>query len=267
VRSVRFPTRAPLRILVKGSSPANWISFMGGPPTDFTYPRVLERELLSSGRNAVVRNLAVTSQQVKTGIRTWENEVFPWSPDVVVLNYGLFETVHLFVPQPLERHAHSYLGRPGVVRESYRKYALRPAWKMLVTVQQRADARVPASSFRRRARRFADDLERLVTRVVYIGNPLVLLPEIPPPGAQWATWFPGIGARIEMVNAAMAEVVARVDLDNVRLFDTRAALAPLQASGHDVVPDGGHYTPEAHDAIGRAMALVIGPWCDEHVPV
>ena len=82
---------APWRVLVKGSSPANWISFMGGPPTDYTYPRVIERELLEGGRNVTVRNLAMTSERVKTGLKNWEGQVFSWSPDVVVLHYGLFE--------------------------------------------------------------------------------------------------------------------------------------------------------------------------------
>lgn len=261
------PTRAPLRVLVKGSSPANWVSFMGGAPTDFTYPRVVERELLLTGRPVMVRNLAATSERVTTGIKNWERQVFAWSPDVVVLNYGLFEAVHLFLPQPLERHVNSLRGRPGTVRDTYRRFALRPTWKTLAVAQQKADARVPAAVFKRRAARFADDLERLVRRIRFISSPLVLLPEIPGPGERWATWFPHIGERITMVNDAMAEVVSRVDSDTVRLFDTGAALAPLVATGHDIVPDGGHYTPEAHDAIGRAMAREIATWCDEHVPL
>ncbi len=240
---------------------------MGGPPADHTYPRVIERELLRSGRNATVRNLAVTSERVKTGLKNWEAQVFPWSPDVVVLNYGLFEAVHLFLPQPLERHANSLRGRPGIVRESYRRYALRATWKSLAVAQQKIDAKVPARAFNRQAARFADDLEQLVKNVVYIGSPLVLLPEIAPPGERWSTWFPGIEGRIEMVNAAMSDVVTRLDRDNVRIFDTTAALAPLMATGHDIVPDGGHFTPEAHDAIGRAMAREIGTWCEANVPL
>jgi hypothetical protein len=265
---VRSPTRQqPLRVLVKGSSPANWVSFMGGPPTDYTYPRVVERELLSSGRNAVVRNLAVTSERVKTGIRNWERQVYPWSPDVVVLNYGLFEAVHLFLPQPLERHVNSLRGRPGAVRDTYRRYALRPAWKMLAVAQQKLDGRVPSAAFDRRAARFADDLAHLIGRIQMVGSPLVLLPEIPGPGERWATWFPGIELRIDMINAALDDVVGRVDRDNVRGFATGAVLAPLAATGHDLLPDGGHFTPEAHDAIGRAMAREIAAWCDENVPL
>jgi len=259
--------QAPLRVLVKGSSPANWVSFMGGPPTDFTYPRVIERELLLGGRNAVVRNLAATSERVKTGLRNWERQVYPWSPDVVILNYGLFEAVHLFLPQPLERHVNSLRGRPGAIRDTYRRYALRPAWKALAVAQQQLDARVPSTAFNRRAARFTDDLEQLVKVIQMIGSPLVLLPEIPGPGERWATWFPGIEARIGMLNDAFAEVARRVDRDNVRVFDTGAALSALVATGHDIVPDGGHYTPQAHDAIGRAMTSEIAAWCDENVPL
>lgn len=258
---------APWRVLVKGSSPANWISFMGGPPTDFTYPRVIERELRGAGRPVVVRNLAQTSERVKTGLRNWERQVFSWSPDVVVLHYGLFETVHLFLPQPLERHVNSLRGRPGAVRETYRRYALRPAWKTLAVVQQKADARVPSRAFERAAARFADDLETLVNRIQTIGSPLVLMPEIPPAGERWTTWFPGIDARIARLNQAIADVTGRVDRDNVRVFDTGSALAPLTALGHDIVPDGGHFTPQAHDAIGCAMAREILPWCAANVPL
>lgn len=240
---------------------------MGGPPTDYTYPRVIERELLLTGRNVVVRNLAGTSEQLKDGLKTWEAEVFPWSPDVVVLNYGLYEAVHLFLPQSLERHAHSQSDRPGALRDSYRRFALRPTWKLLARIQKTADAKVPARAFNRQASRFTDDLERLVKNVLFISSPLVLLPEIAPPGERWTSWFPGIERRIEMLNAAMAEVATRFDRENVRVFDTRAALAPLTATGHDTAPDGGHFTPEAHDAIGRAMAREIGPWCDANVPL
>jgi lysophospholipase L1-like esterase len=265
---VRSPSSgAPLRILVKGSSSANWISFMGGPPTDYAYPRVIERELARGGRPAVVRNLAQTSERVKTGLKNWERQVYPWSPDVVVLNYGLFEAVHLFLPQPLERHVNSLRGRPGPVRTPYRRYALRSTWKTLAVAQQKLDGRVPAAAFNRRAARFADDLTQLILRIQMVGSPLVLLPEIPGPGERWATWFPGIEARIAMLNEAFADVAKRVDRENVRVFDTASVLTPLVAAGHDLVPDGGHFTPEAHDAIGRAMAQEIAVWCDENVPL
>jgi hypothetical protein len=100
---------------VKGAAP------VGGPG----YAGVVERELLASGRNAVVRDATAPGERVTAGIRTWERQVFPWSPDCVVLDYA----------------------RP--------------------------------EAGRRTSSRFADDLERLVQRIVYISNPLVLLPTAP----------------------------------------------------------------------------------------
>lgn len=259
--------QAPLRILVKGSSSANWVSFMGGAPTDFTYSRVIERELFSAGRSAVVRNLAVTSERVKTGLKNWERQVYPWSPDVVILNYGLFETVHLFLPQRLERHVNSMRSRPGTIRDTYRRYALRPSWKTLAVTQQRIDGHVPAALFRLRARRFAADLVHLIGRIQMVGSPLVLVPQIPATGERWVKWFPNIGHRIEAMNEALTSAVDQVDRDNVRYFPTGSVLAELTATGHDIVPDGGHFTPAAHELIGRALAQEILPWCDANVPL
>jgi hypothetical protein len=233
---------------------------MGGPPTDFTYARVVEAELLKGGQPVQVRNLAATSEPVRLGLKNWESQVFPWSPDVVVLNYGLFEAVHLILPRFLERHAHSLRGRPGPVRTTYRRYALRPFWQGLARLQQRLDRVAPPSLFRRRAARFADDLEQLIQQIQKIGSPLVLVLGLSPAGEKWRTWFPGIDARLDQLNLALVEAVRRIDLPNVRLFPTEAALAPLVAVGHDIVPDGAHYTPEAHRAIGAALAEEIREW-------
>lgn len=265
VKPVRSPTRtAPLRVLVKGSSSANWVSFMGGPPTDYTYPRVIERDLLLAGRHAVVRNLAATSEPVRLGLKNWEQQVYPWSPDVVVLNYGLFESVHLFLPRWLERHAHSLRGRPGPVRGTYRKFVLRPVWQGLARVQQRADRVLPPSLFRRRAARIADDLETLIRQIQKIGSPLVLVLDLPPAGEKWCTWFPGIEERLRQTNAALAEAVRRVDRPDVRSFSTSSAVAPLVAAGQEVVPDGGHFTAAAHRLIGAELAREILAWSEEH---
>lgn len=160
--------RAPLRVLVKGASAASGAG----------YADVIERELLASGRHAVVRDVTRPGEKVTAGLRTWEAQVFPWSPDAVVLDYG-------------------------------------------------------RTASARRAARFADDLERLVQRIVYISNPLVLLPEPPQ------------GTGRDAVTAALAEVVTRLDRDNVRVVD------PVSSQ----------------EAFGRTLARIIGPWCDEHVPV
>lgn len=198
--------RAPLRVLVKGSDPATTVA--GGAPAgrspaasadDLTYAWVLERGLLDSGRNAAVRNLAVPGERVATGVRNWEHQVFPWSPDVVVLHYGHVEAA----------------GRGPTLRS--------PRWTA----------------------RFTEDLAMLVKRCVYVSNPLVLLPVLP-----------GEGDRVRAVNDALTAVVERFDLDNVRVLDT-----------DDAPAEAGVFTAEGHAVLGRRLTELVGPWCDQHVPV
>ena len=194
---------------------------MGGPPTDFTYPRVIERELLRGGRNVVVRNLAVTSEQVKTGLKNWEAPGLPLVP-----------------------------GRGGAQLRALRGRAPLPA------ARPRAPRQQPAGTPRSRAQvlppvRAAADLEDAG------GGPAEARREGPGPGVQppgqraspttWSAssrtpctsatrWCcfprsrrrasvgppgsPASSERIDMINDAMAEVVTRFDRDNVRVFDT-----------------------------------------------
>lgn len=256
------PLPLPLRVLVKGASTVHTVSWMGGPRSDFAYPRATEVALHAAGVPAEVRCTAMSSQRTKTGLATWEAEIFSWSPDVVVLNYGHFETIHLFLPQRLERHVHHMGDRPGRIRTPYRT-VIRKVWRLLARLQQQLDQRVPHTLFKRRPGRVTADLVRLVERTQMIGSPLVFVLELTPPGAPFRKWFPGIADRIDVMNVALAEVVRRSDLPNVRLFPTGAVLAPLTASGVEVNPDGGHYTPEAHRMIGQELAQSIIEWAGQ----
>lgn len=256
------PLPLPLRVLVKGASTVHTVSWMGGPRSDFAYPRATEAALYAAGVPAEVRTTAMSSQRTKTGLTTWEAETFSWSPDVVVLNYGHFETVHLFLPQRLERHVHHMGDRPGPIRTPYRTLT-RKVWRLLARLQQQLDLRVPHTIFKHRPRRVANDLVRLVERIQTIGSPLVLVVELTRPGKPFQKWFPGMSDRIDVMNEALADVVRRTDLPHVRYFPTNTVLAPLTADGQEVNPDGGHYTPEAHRMIGQRMAEIIGEWAGQ----
>jgi len=256
----RAPLPLPLRVLVKGASTVHTVSYMGGPRSDFAYPRATEAELYAAGVPAEVRCTAMASQRTKTAFKTWEQETFTWSPDVVVLTYGYMEIIHLFLPQPLERHANSLAARPGPIRTPYRT-ALHKVWKLLARVQQRLDRRVPRLFMRRRLRA-ASDMFELVERIQMIGSPLVLIMELTPPGPPFRKWFPGLAERMELTNETLRDVVRRTNKPNVRFFPTNTVLAPLMAAG-EVVPDGGHYTPEAHRVIGAALAEEIRAWAEQ----
>src|SRR5690242_14845948 len=114
------PLPLPIRVLIKGHSQVVWTSWMGGPRSDLAYPRALEAELYAAGRPADVRVEALPAVTTKRALRSWEHEVVPFSPDVVVLHLGQMDMVHHVLPGWLEQHAHSLRTRPGAVREKYR---------------------------------------------------------------------------------------------------------------------------------------------------
>lgn len=257
------PLPLPMRVLVKGASNVNWVSWMGGPRMDFTYPRVVEQQLLLDGRPCDVKTITMTSQQASTLLGTWQREILGFSPDVIVLGFGHFETVHLFLPRWLERHANSLKARPRRLSSFYRKSILRPVWMMLARLQAKLDTVVDPTIRRSRPRRVAADLERYVSHVQKVGNPLVFVFEFPPPAARYQGWFPGMTARMKVMNEAIAEMVERIDLPNVRYFPISGLIDEHCGGDLEVaIPDGFHYSPEMHRLIGSTLARQIAEWAD-----
>lgn len=253
----------PIRVLVKGASTVNWTSFMGGPRSDFAYPRATEAALVAAGHPAEIRDTSLAAEAPKSALKVWQREVLNWSPDVIILHYGHMEAIHLFLPRALQRHAQSLQNRPGPIRDAYRNRILRPAWKALARIQQRIDRRLPATAlFGHRSRRAAGDVEQLIRRVQTVGSPLVLVMELTQPGANYANWFPGIGERLEAMNSAMRDVVRRSDRAQVRFFSTSSVLATVSGVPEELNPDGAHYSPAAHRAIGAALAKEIAEWVE-----
>lgn len=257
------PLPLPIRVLVKGASTVGVASPMGGPRTDFTFPRAIEAELLAHGRPAVVRTISVASERTKDTLRHWEREMVGYSPDVVILVYGHYETVHLFLPWWLERHANSQKVRTGKIRERYRKSFLRPTWMMLARLQARLDRTIDPTIRRSRPQRVVADLERLIGRIRYVHSPLIFLFEFQPPASRFRSWFPGMAERIRVMNLAIEDLVKRLDDPEIRYFRTSPLVAEHAVGDLDVAtPDGFHYSPELHRAIGRALAASIMDWAD-----
>jgi hypothetical protein len=254
------PLPLPVRVLVKGASTVVAKSEWGGPREDFTFPRAVEAALLEAGRPADVRTVGKASERAKTTLRTWETEILAWSPDVVVLVYGHYESIHYVLPWWLERHANSLRRRPGLVREAYRKYLLRPGWMALARLQSRLDKRFNSTLFRSRPRRVAADLERLIERCQSVDSPLVLLLDLLPPGPRARSWFPGMAQRIDVMNAAIAAMVARVDDPDVRIFHVGDVVTRHLPPGAEPTPDGFHYSAALHRAIGRELGEEILTW-------
>ncbi len=261
--SGRPPLALPIRILVKGASTVSSVGRMGGPRSDLAYPRAVEAGLLAAGRPARVRTISLASERAKSTLLHWEREVLGWSPDVIVLNYGYYESMHLFLPWWFERHANSTRSRPRRGAELYRRWLLRKVWMASARLQARLDAAIDPTLRRGRPRRVAADLSKLIDRVQEVGSPLVFVVELLPPGSRYRSWFPGMTARVEVMNAAMQAVVVAKARDNVRFFDVRPIAERIAGGDTDVaLPDGFHFSPEMHRAIGEELACLIADWAD-----
>lgn len=257
------PLPLPIRILVKGASTVGWLSGMGGPRTDFIFPRALEAELLREGRPVELRTISVPSERAKTTLRHWEHEMIGFSPDVVVLVYGHYEAVHLFLPWWLERHANSLKARPHWLVRLYRKRVLRPLWMWLAKTQSKLDQTIDPTIRRRRPKQVAADIEELIGHTQELASPLVFVFELMPPASRFQSWFPGMAARIAVMNDAMQAMVKRVDKSNVRWFRVAGLVDAMAGGDLDVAtPDGFHYSPELHRVVGETLAHEIAAWAD-----
>lgn len=230
---------------------------------DFTFPRAIESRLLEDGRPCQVQTITMTSEKTSSILNTWQREILGFSPDVIVLVYGHYETIHLFLPWWLERHANSLKPHPRRLRSLYRKAILRPVWMRLTRLQARLD-RVVNPNFRPgRPRRVAADLERYISQVQKVGSPLIFLFELLPPAERYRSWFPGMASRMRVMNETIEDMVKRVDKPNVRYFRVSELVDQYCDGDLEVAtPDGFHYTPELHRLIGTTLAREIEAWAD-----
>lgn len=257
------PLPLPIRVLIKGPSTVNWTSWMSGPRTDFTFPRAMEAELLAAGRPAVVQAVTMPSERTSETLRDWQPEFLGWSPDVVVLWYGHQETIHMFLPKWLERHANSLRYRPRPWSTLYRTRLLKPLWMILVRIQQILDGRLPHTWQTWRPKNVAADLQMLIAYLQKLQNPLVFVVELPTPGSRGQKWFPGMAARVVEMNKALRQLVAGFDSPNVRIFSIPALIDQYADGDSDVAtPDGFHYTPHMHAMIGKHLAEETMTWAD-----
>lgn len=252
-----------MRILAKGASTVVAMSERGALRHEFTFPRALQQALHEAGHPAEVRTVGKAAEQAQTPLKHWEDEILAWSPDVIILVYGHFESIHFLLPRWLERHANSLRRRPGAIREGYRKQVLRPAWVSLAKTQSKLDARFDSTARAGRPRRAAADLQRLIERASEVNHPLILLPNLLPPGPRAASWFPGMPQRIEIMNASIAAMVEGLNDSNVRVFDVPTIIEQTVPAGEDPTPDGFHYSAALHRAIGRALAAEVLVWAED----
>lgn len=262
------PKALPIRVLVKGASTASWTSWMGGPRCDLAFPRATEAALLKRGRPAEVRNAALMGTPTSELIRGWEQEVLQWSPDVVVIIAGHYETIHLFLPHWFERHANRADRKPGRLRSFYFRRIIRLLWKVLAEAQSSCDGPLGAKILRPRLKRVAVDLKGYLDVIQQVASPLVIVLELLPPTGSKGEWFPGMCDRITFMNQQLRDLTDRYDRSDVRFLEVRDLAHRLVGDDLAVAtPDGFHYSPALHREVGAELAKSIDEWaqCQPHL--
>jgi lysophospholipase L1-like esterase len=254
---------SPLRVLVTGASTVLWTSWMSGPRSDHTFPRVIEDELRAHGHPAEVRNVAVLGTPTTHLFDHWEQDVLQWSPDVIVSVVGHYETLHLFLPHWYERYSNRPNSVPGRFRTPWRRSVVRPAWKAAATVQSKIDARVGEAATARRIERVALQFGGYVALCQQVASPAQIVLEVLPPAPRQQTWFPGMTGRVAMLNAELRRLVEELDLPHVQFFETSEVAQKLYGGDQAAAtPDGFHFTPDLHREVGRALAQRILDWAE-----
>jgi hypothetical protein len=196
-------------------------------------------------------------------VQRWEHEIIGFSPDVIILLYGHYETIHAYLPWWLERHANSRITPRRKLMDFYRRSILQPIWKFLAQLQAKVDTRLDPNIRRRRPQKVVTDLEKLIGHSQEIGSPLVILFELLPPAKRYQSWFPGMTERIPVMNKAIADLVERIGKPNVRVFPTSEMVVKYADGDIDIAtPDGFHYSPHLHRMIGQELAREIAEWAD-----
>lgn len=256
------PLPLPIRVLIKGPSTCTWISYMGGPRTDFNFPRVIERELLAHGHPVTLNNTAVLGSPTRDWFPTFEEDVATFSPDVIILYPGHYEMLHMVLPQWFERHSNRINHVPSRLAHKVRRKLERGMWRFLVKVQARIDVALPQRAHERRIRRTVADLKGYIEIVRHVGRPLVFVMETLMPADRVSEkWLPGAEARLTELNRRQRALVEEFDEPDVRWFPTFEIAEKRYGDDRTAAtPDGFHYTPELHDDIGRAFAEIINEW-------
>lgn len=251
------PLQLPLRVLVKGPSTLLWTSMMSGPRTDMTFPRVMEQQLLAGGRAAEVRNTGRLGWPTRDLFKTWEEDIVAWSPDIVILTVGHYESLHVILPRWLERGANTVNRRPGLLRHLYYRRFLRATARGVLILQRAIDR--PGVKVKRRMRRALTDIDAYIKMTQQVGSPLILLTEVHPPSAAKRDWFGGWTERVGRLNEDLRRLAA--DRSNVRFVEITDLMDRFDPGDPEQLwADGIHFSAAFHRAIGEKFAGIAEDW-------
>jgi len=247
------------RILVIGNSVATMVHDRGSR-LEGPYPELLEQLMRDKGFDVEVRNCGREFGLIDDGIYRYQELERAWSPDVLVVNFGMAESQPPFIPHGVYNHFMTWdvgLSRPA---QAYRRKVAPWLWTQLRKAQRIAVKRIGLHGFRINPRKYVTLLKQVIFLARY-DHRLVLVIDINPPGERIAYSLPGAEPRRDRYQALTLQVVneARVnDPDGVKLIEGSKLADEL---GMDAaLPDGYHFSAKAHRRMAEMLAAEIEPW-------
>jgi lysophospholipase L1-like esterase len=184
-------------------------------------------------------------------------------PDVVVIAYGINECMPRVVPNRLTDHLLDWNRRRGRVRDLYRGRFLPRVWPGVRWVQRKAAARLGLRTWRMTPYRFEQELRRLVGAVREDLHALVVVIAPAPPTEDILWLLPHLDERRDVYARLIARVVESYG-DGVRLVDPATLFSECDDAA---VPDGIHFSAEAHQQVAKVLTSLIEEWAAAHRPL
>lgn len=252
--------RRPLSVVAFGNSVATLQLPGRGDRSQGTYVEVLADVLSGEGVPTVPHLASQWFGFLVKQVRDYERTVRVHAPDVVVVQFGLNEYQPWLLPIPVIRHL--MVQNRGVTRtaKTYRRLVAPRLWKAVRGYRRRAAPLVGQRTWQTTPRRFGRTLERFIRNLRLEGKPLVLVLDIDAPDDRLEHFLPGMRARHQVFQQAIAEAVHNTEDPDVRLVRVSELTAGL---GQGALPDGMHYSPATHEVVGRALAEEVLTWLKE----
>ena len=231
---------------------------------DGAYSEILEQLLRDKGFDAEVRNAGKEYELLPDGIHRYQEEERAWSPDVLVVNYGMADCQAPVIPKFVHNHFMTWetgLSRPA---RAYRRIVAARVWPQLRKYQRFMMRRVGMHGWRVNPRRYELELSRLIMLARHDYR-FVCVIDINPPGDRLLYNLPNISPRRDVLQEVTERVVAKArETDPHGVVRIPAATIVDEMGIDAAIPDGYHWSPPAQRRVAQMLADEIVPWINSH---
>lgn len=249
--------RRPLSVVAFGNSVATLQLPPRADRSEGTYVEVLADVLSGQGVPTVPHLVSQWFGFLVRQVRDYERTVRVHAPDVVVVQFGLNEYQPWLLPIPVIRHLMVKNQAATRTARSYRRLVAPRLWTVTRGYRRRLAGPVGQRTWQTTPRRFGRTLEQFLRNVHRETRALVLVLDLDAPDDRLEHFLPGMRARHGVFQQVLTDAVAAVSDPDVRLVRVSELTASL---GSAALPDGMHYSPATHEAVGRLLAEEVLTW-------